>query len=217
MTASGMSSRRNAQQLSEFDTTTARTAGHVAGAADQRLESMLARVAVILVEWHTRADSFVTIRLEWITRKLCDACRDSKTRKALLGILEASPWLVNPMRLSGKGVGRCTMFLCLRPLTRAEVRRLDVQAVEELAMPTLLLMENAGHGAANRLAELIERVIPPDTGSGPVTDSQLPAIPDRPRGQLSQSVLILCGPGGVMAGMVGWLRGIWMRGAFPSA
>jgi len=57
----------------------------------------------------------------------------------------------------------------LRPLSRAEVRALDARAADELGLPTLILMENAGRGAAERLAEL--------------------AVPARPR------VVIVCGPG----------------------
>jgi NAD(P)H-hydrate epimerase len=59
----------------------------------------------------------------------------------------------------------------LRPLSRAEVRALDARAADELGLPTLILMENAGRGAAERLAEL--------AGS----------LPTRPR------VVIVCGPG----------------------
>jgi NAD(P)H-hydrate epimerase len=57
----------------------------------------------------------------------------------------------------------------LRPLRRDEVRALDARAAEELGLPTLVLMENAGRGAADRLVEL--------AGAG------------RPR------VVIACGPG----------------------
>jgi NAD(P)H-hydrate epimerase len=39
----------------------------------------------------------------------------------------------------------------LRPLSREEVRGLDVRAAEDLALPTLVLMENAGRGAAEVL------------------------------------------------------------------
>lgn len=56
-----------------------------------------------------------------------------------------------------------------RPLSREEVRSLDVLAADEFGLPTLVLMENAGRGAADRLAELAG-------GSTP-------------------RVLILCGPG----------------------
>jgi len=59
----------------------------------------------------------------------------------------------------------------LRPLSRDEVRSLDVRAADELLLPTLLLMENAGRGAAAFLVELIGEATPP------------------PR------VLMLCGPG----------------------
>jgi len=40
-----------------------------------------------------------------------------------------------------------------RPLSRSEVRALDARAVEELGLPTLLLMENAGRGAAALLRD----------------------------------------------------------------
>ncbi len=59
----------------------------------------------------------------------------------------------------------------LRPLSRAEARAVDARAAGELGLPTLILMENAGRGAALRLAEL--------AGSAPA----------RPR------VVIVCGPG----------------------
>ncbi len=55
----------------------------------------------------------------------------------------------------------------LRPMTREEVRSIDARAVEECGIPTLLLMENAGRGAAALLAQ----------ATGPAR------------------VLILCGPG----------------------
>jgi NAD(P)H-hydrate epimerase len=41
--------------------------------------------------------------------------------------------------------------MTLRPLTCAEVRSIDARAAEELGLPTLVLMENAGRGAAERL------------------------------------------------------------------
>ena len=50
---------RDAEQLGDLDTTAMRTAGQVTGAADQGLEGMVARLAVILIEWHTRNDSSV--------------------------------------------------------------------------------------------------------------------------------------------------------------
>jgi len=49
----------------------------------------------------------------------------------------------------------------LRPLSREEVRSLDVRAADELLLPTLLLMENAGRGAAAFLRELVGESAPP--------------------------------------------------------
>ena len=57
----------------------------------------------------------------------------------------------------------------IRPLSRDEVRGIDARAARELGMPTLILMENAGRGAA---AWLLER-----------------GVATKGRG------LILCGPG----------------------
>ncbi|MEW4566844.1 NAD(P)H-hydrate epimerase [Tautonia sp. JC769] len=57
----------------------------------------------------------------------------------------------------------------LRPLSRDEVRGIDARAADELGLPTLVLMENAGRGAAECL--------------------RVAAGPDARR------VLILCGPG----------------------
>lgn len=56
----------------------------------------------------------------------------------------------------------------LRPLSRDEVRSLDVRAAKELELPTLILMENAGRGAA----EILRR-----------------------RSEPNARVLIVCGPG----------------------
>lgn len=56
----------------------------------------------------------------------------------------------------------------IRPLTRAEVRSIDVAAAKELGLSTLVLMENAGRGAAEVLRERL-------------------TLPSR--------VVILCGPG----------------------
>jgi hydroxyethylthiazole kinase-like uncharacterized protein yjeF len=64
----------------------------------------------------------------------------------------------------------------LRALSRREVRELDVRAAEELALPTLILMENAGRGAAAWLAEL----------AGWATSSPSASLP---------RVLVLCGQG----------------------
>lgn len=45
-----------------------------------------------------------------------------------------------------------------RPISRAEARNIDQRAVEELGLPTLILMENAGRGAALWLRSHIEPV-----------------------------------------------------------
>src|ERR1700678_629989 len=42
----------------------------------------------------------------------------------------------------------------LRPLTRDEVRDIDRRAIETLGLPGIVLMENAGRGAAELLIEL---------------------------------------------------------------
>jgi NAD(P)H-hydrate epimerase len=59
--------------------------------------------------------------------------------------------------------------MTIRPLSRDEVRSIDVQAAQELDMPTVILMENAGRGAA---AWIRDQGVPAKT-----------------------KVLILCGPG----------------------
>jgi NAD(P)H-hydrate epimerase len=86
------------------------------------------------------------------------------------------------------------MIVCLRPLSRAEVRGLDEQAVQKLALPTSILMENAGRGAAGWLAELIG-VLPPNAGGRPFSSlvpAQIHSVPHEP---LKPKMLILCGPG----------------------
>jgi NAD(P)H-hydrate epimerase len=64
-------------------------------------------------------------------------------------------------------------LLRLRPLSRDEVRGIDARAAGEFGMPTLVLMENAGRGAADLLRERAGAAKGPD----PVR------------------VLVLCGPG----------------------
>jgi NAD(P)H-hydrate epimerase len=44
----------------------------------------------------------------------------------------------------------------IRPLSRDEVRALDARAANELGLPTLVLMENAGRGAAAWLRDRVE-------------------------------------------------------------
>ena len=86
------------------------------------------------------------------------------------------------------------MTIRLRPLSRQEVRRLDVQAVEELGLPTLILMENAGRGAAGWLAELAG-AMPPDAGGRVFSSSPSAPGSDIPRGPALPPVVVLCGPG----------------------
>jgi NAD(P)H-hydrate epimerase len=86
------------------------------------------------------------------------------------------------------------MTFRIRALSRQEVRRLDEQAAKELALPTLILMENAGRGAAAWLAELVG-AMPPDAGGRPVSPPASTQVPDVPRGPALPKVLILCGPG----------------------
>lgn len=90
--------------------------------------------------------------------------------------------------------GAGVMMVRIRPMSRQEVRALDQRAATELAMPTLLLMENAGRGAASWLAELAG-AIPPDAGGRPFTPSETMTEPEVPHGPKPPRMLILCGPG----------------------
>ncbi|QEH39063.1 Bifunctional NAD(P)H-hydrate repair enzyme Nnr [Aquisphaera giovannonii] len=67
-------------------------------------------------------------------------------------------------------------FLSPRPLSRRELRGIDERAAKELNLPTLLLMENAGRGAAAWLADL----------AAPAVGGQVGGLP---------RILVLCGPG----------------------
>src|SRR5262249_50435582 len=77
---------------------------------------------------------------------------------------------------SAKTSGDWAMEARLRALSRQEVRELDARAADELALPTLILMENAGRGAAAWLTKL----------AGNAAPSPSSALP---------RVLILCGGG----------------------
>ena len=46
--------------------------------------------------------------------------------------------------------------MIIRSLSRAEVRGIDVRAADELGLPTLVLMENAGRGAADWLRNRVD-------------------------------------------------------------
>jgi NAD(P)H-hydrate epimerase len=82
----------------------------------------------------------------------------------------------------------------LRPLSREEIRQLDLQASRDLGLPSTVLMENAGRGAAAWLAELTG-ALPPDAGGRPLSPDAAKHIPDLPRGPALPRVLVLCGPG----------------------
>jgi len=79
-------------------------------------------------------------------------------------------------------------------MSRQEIRRLDVRAATELGLPTAILMENAGRGAAAWLAELTGQ-LPPDAGGRPFTSATSNQIPEVRRGPVLPRVLVLCGPG----------------------
>jgi NAD(P)H-hydrate epimerase len=64
--------------------------------------------------------------------------------------------------------------LTLRPLSREEVRSIDARAADEVGLPTVILMENAGRGAAGVLSERFGRA---------------------GQGGAAPRVLVLCGPG----------------------
>ena len=87
------------------------------------------------------------------------------------------------------------MAIKLRPLSRQEVRALDAQAASELGLPTLILMENAGRGAAALLVEAMAHMDArlPDSGRAGFSEATRP--PASPTVQPLPCVLVLCGPG----------------------
>ena len=82
----------------------------------------------------------------------------------------------------------------LRPLSREEIRQLDQRASNELGLPTSLLMENAGRGAAVWLAELTG-ALPPHAGGRPLSPDPAKHVPELRTGPALPRVLVLCGPG----------------------
>jgi NAD(P)H-hydrate epimerase len=90
--------------------------------------------------------------------------------------------------------GKHHMITCLRPLSREEVRRLDTLAAVELQLPTLVLMENAGRGAAGWFAEFAGAMTPmAEVRSFSPPPSRLAS--GSPHGPALPRVLIFCGPG----------------------
>ncbi len=87
------------------------------------------------------------------------------------------------------------MTLQLRPLARAEVRQLDKQAADHLALPTVILMENAGRGAARWLADLLLKTAPANDWESPSCGSASALKSDTADGRNTPRVVILCGPG----------------------
>lgn len=53
-----------------------------------------------------------------------------------------------------------------RPLTRAEVREVDRRAIEDLGVPGVVLMENAGRGLADAIARVARGVVTVVCGTG---------------------------------------------------
>jgi NAD(P)H-hydrate epimerase len=82
----------------------------------------------------------------------------------------------------------------IRSLSRQEVRRLDEQATQELGLPSLILMENAGRGAAGWLAELAA-VFPPDASFRPFSPPDPIPGTASDTGRNLPKIVILCGSG----------------------
>jgi len=89
--------------------------------------------------------------------------------------------------------GDANMTCRLRPLSRQEVRELDVRAAEQLGLPTLILMENAGRGAAAWLVELAVGVRT-ESAARPFSAPPSAELDLSPAAALPR-VLILSGPG----------------------
>jgi NAD(P)H-hydrate epimerase len=92
------------------------------------------------------------------------------------------------------GKRRKKMTICLRPLARAELRLLDARSSEEMGIPGLALMENAGRGSASLLAELAGV-----TGGGAgvrfFTSGDLRKASDLSNEVAMPKVMVLCGAG----------------------
>ena len=84
------------------------------------------------------------------------------------------------------------MTTLIRPLSRQEVRELDAHAAQDLGLPTLVLMENAGRGAAGWLAELTGAF---STEAAARPFSLRPQESGQSPPRVLPRVLIVCGPG----------------------
>ena len=74
--------------------------------------------------------------------------------KEMEAVLGASSLLQQQVSNSRKNKERVSM----RPLTRNEVRQIDDWAIEELGLPGIILMENAGRVQGNPIALEIDAV-----------------------------------------------------------
>jgi NAD(P)H-hydrate epimerase len=86
------------------------------------------------------------------------------------------------------------MLIHLRAMSRDEVRCVDIQARDLLALPTSLLMENAGRGAAAWLAELVG-AIPPHAGGRPFSRPLSNKNHGIAHGPALPKMVVLCGSG----------------------
>jgi NAD(P)H-hydrate epimerase len=82
----------------------------------------------------------------------------------------------------------------LRALSREEVRQLDRRAITELMLPSLILMENAGRGAAGWLSKLTGALIP-ETSGHPVEPLEAERQSVFLRAAALPKLLVFCGPG----------------------
>jgi NAD(P)H-hydrate epimerase len=86
------------------------------------------------------------------------------------------------------------MGMCLRSISRQQARHLDMQASGEFGLSTLVLMENAGRGAAGWLAELAG-IILPQAGGRLFAESCSTEGPGSAVRRDMPGVVILCGSG----------------------
>ena len=99
-----MSRGRDAELLGNLDAAAPGTVGQVAGAADQGLEGVVARLAMIFIEWHAWNDSSVSgtefgVETQYARASAIDSAQD------ICGILEGDPGVVNAGRIGLTGGG----------------------------------------------------------------------------------------------------------------